>query len=59
MPVRVGIVRECDAELILEPDEPRHGVRARGIHADLAVMITVMNENAGSITGLTTVMLSL
>ena len=39
VPVRVGVVGEGDAEPILQPDEPRHGIRAGGVHADLAVVI--------------------
>ena len=37
--IRVRIVGEGDPELILEPDEPRHRVGARRIHADLAVVV--------------------
>ena len=37
--VRVGIVGERDAEAILQLDQARHRVRARAVHADLAVVI--------------------
>ena len=37
--IRIGIVAESDAILLLEPDQARHRVGARAIHADLAVVI--------------------
>ena len=37
--VGVGIVAEGDVEVVLELDEPGHGVGAGAIHADLAVMV--------------------
>ena len=39
VPVRVGVVGEGDAVLILEADEPGHRVGAGAVHADLAVVI--------------------
>ena len=39
VPVRVGVVGECDVILILEPDQPGHRVGAGAVHADLAVVI--------------------
>ena len=39
MPIGVRIVREGDAILILESYQPGHGIRAGGVHADLAIMI--------------------
>ena len=39
VPVRVGVVGEGDAKLILEADEPGHRVGAGAVHADLAVVI--------------------
>jgi len=37
--VGVGIGGEHDAKPILEANEPGHGIRARRVHADLAVMV--------------------
>jgi hypothetical protein len=39
MPIGVGIVSEGDLIAILEPHKPGHRVRARAIHADLAVVV--------------------
>ena len=39
VPVRVGVVGEGDAVPILEANQPRHRVRTRAVHADLAVVI--------------------
>ena len=37
--VRIRIIGEGDAVFVLQADKPRHGIGARAIHADLAVMI--------------------
>ena len=37
--VAVGVVAERDVEAILEPDQARHRVRRRAVHADLAVLV--------------------
>src|SRR5215813_254701 len=39
MPIRIRVVGESNAVLVLETDEPCHGIRARTVHADLAVVI--------------------
>src|SRR6516164_4141528 len=39
VPVRVGVVGESHLVLILEADQPGHGIGAGGIHADLAVVV--------------------
>ena len=39
VPVRVRIVGEGDAILVLQSDQPRHRVRAGAVHADHAVVI--------------------
>ena len=39
MPVRVGVVGEGDAVLILQADQPGHRIGAGAVHADLAVVI--------------------
>ena len=39
VPVRVGVVGEGDAVLVLEADEPGHRVGTGTVHADLAVVI--------------------
>ena len=39
MPIGIRIVTEGDAEPILQVHKPGHGVRARAIHANLAVVI--------------------
>jgi hypothetical protein len=59
MSVRVGIVGEGDAELILEPTSRAIAYGLEGSMRILPSWSTVMNENVGSITGFTTAMLSL
>jgi hypothetical protein len=39
VPVGIRVVGECHLVLIFQSDQPRHGIRTRAIHADLAVMI--------------------
>ena len=39
VPVGVGVVAEGDVEAVLEPDQLRHGVGRRAVHADLAVPV--------------------
>jgi hypothetical protein len=50
VPVGVRIVGEGDAILMLEAYEPSHRVRARRIHADLAVVID-RHEREGRVDG--------
>ena len=39
VPIVIGVAREGDVELVLQSDQPLHGVRRRRIHPDLAVPI--------------------
>ena len=39
MPVRVRVVGEGDAVLVLEADQPRHRIGTRAVHANLSVVI--------------------
>ena len=39
MPVRVRVVCEGDAKIVFQSDQPRHGIGAGAVHADLSVMI--------------------
>ena len=45
--VVVGIGGDGDVEFILEADEPLHGVRRRGIHADSAVPVDGHESECG------------
>ena len=47
VPVRVGIVRKGETVLVLKSKETRHGIRARRIHADFAVMIDRHEREGG------------
>ena len=37
--IGIGVARKGNVEPILEADHPRHGVRRRRVHADLAVPV--------------------
>ena len=39
VPVMVGVAGEGKIESVLHPDQPLHGVRGGGVHANLAVPI--------------------
>ena len=58
MPVRVGVVGEGDAVLVLEADQPRHGIGTGGVHTDLSVVIYCHEGEPGVVVGFTTTMSS-
>src|SRR5487761_7605 len=48
--VVIGITGEGNVELILEADQPRHGVRRRTVHADFTIPVE-SHETKGGING--------
>jgi len=47
VPIRIRVIGECEAILVLQADKPRHRVGARTIHPDLAVMIDCHERKRG------------
>ena len=50
VPVRVRVIGKGEAILVLEADQPGHGIRAGAVHADLAIVID-RHEREGRVDG--------